>query len=167
MPEYFDRYINQCDDVTIDQAFQTAIEEIHQAPVEIWKALGNQVYAPGKWTVKEILQHLTDTNRIFTYRALVYARKETQKVISYDEDSYAAASDANRREIDDLLEELITSYKSAQQLFRSFTPAMLLQMIPGFKGLYSVASVGFILPGHQRWHVRVLAERYYPLLGES
>lgn len=164
MPEYFDRYINECDNVSIEEALSTAITEIQTAPFDLWKTLGNQVYAQGKWTVKEILQHLVDTNRIFTFRALTYARREKQQVFSYDEDAYAAASDANRREISELVEELATSYQSASQLFRSFTPEMLNQMIPGFKGLYPVASVGFVLPGHQRWHLRVLKERYYPLL---
>jgi hypothetical protein len=167
MPEYFDRYINQCDDVEIIQAIQTSIVELENAPVHKWKMLQDKTYAVNKWTIKEVLQHLIDTERIFSYRALAYARNEKQAVLSFDEDAYTRASGANARELDGLIEELLLSHKSVQLLFESFTPQMCEQLCPGFKGPYSVASVGFILPGHQRWHFRILEEKYYPLLTEA
>lgn len=164
MPEYFDRYINKCDDVTIDQAIQTSIDEIDPATIEKWKALGDKVYAPGKWTVRDILQHLIDTERVFTYRALGFARGEVQ-LPSYDEDQYAAFAKAGNRSLEDLLTELRTLHLSFQQLFASFTPEALDREGMGFKGPYSVAAIGYCMPGHQRWHIDIIKERYYPLLG--
>lgn len=164
LPEYFDRYINKCDDVELMEALRISIEELDRFPISKWNALGDKVYAPGKWTVKEILQHLIDTERIFMYRALAFARNEKQQPPSFEEDVYVQESNANQRTIEDLVEELRTVHVSFKTMFESFTPAMLSRTGKGFKGEYSVASIGFIIAGHQRWHMQVLEERYYPLL---
>ncbi|MBK7036783.1 MAG: DinB family protein [Bacteroidetes bacterium] len=82
LPEYFDRYILKCDDVELTDAIKISITELENAPIDKWKQLGDKTYAPGKWTVKEILQHLIDTERIFCYRALTYARGEKNAVLS-------------------------------------------------------------------------------------
>ncbi|MBL7783550.1 MAG: DinB family protein [Saprospiraceae bacterium] len=161
MPEYFDRYILMNDDVEVCQAIQNSLDEMAQFPLEKWKAMGDYVYAPGKWTVRDILQHLIDTERVFCYRALAAARGEQQKFPSFDEDSYAAHTNANQRPLEDLLEEMRISRRSFLALFQSFTPEMLQRKCQGFKGEYSVLSMGFIIAGHQRWHMRVLEERYY------
>lgn len=164
LPEYFDRYINKCDDVELLVAMQTSIDELNNAPLEKWKALGDTVYAPGKWTLKDMLQHLIDTERVFCYRALSFARGDIQQLPSFDEDGFSSAAQANNRTLESLIEELQLSHRSAKSLFESFTPEMLNRTGMGFKGAYAVASIGFILPGHQRWHLGVLEEKYLPLL---
>jgi hypothetical protein len=164
LPEYFDRYIDKCDDVELLAAIQTSIDELDNLPLDKWEALGDSVYAPCKWTVKDILQHLIDTERIFAYRVLVFSRNETQPLPSFDEDGYAAAAGATRRSHRELVDELRLVHQSYKALYESFTPAMLNKMGKGFKGDYSVASMGFCMPGHQRWHFQILEERYYPLL---
>jgi DinB superfamily len=164
MPEYFDRYINKCDDVELLQAIQTSIDELDTAPIDTWKALGDKTYAPGKWTVKDILQHLIDTERIFMYRSLAFARGEQQQPPSFNEDEYAKEAAANTRSIEELVNELRISHQSFKALYASFTPAMLGKMGKSFKGEYSVASIGFCMPGHQRWHFQILEEKYYPLI---
>jgi DinB superfamily len=163
LPEYFDRYINLCDDIDILTAIQTSVEEAERFPLDQWRALGDRVYAPGKWTVKDILQHLIDTERIFSYRALAFARGEKQ-VPSFDEEMYAANAGANSRTLESLVDELHFSHQFYKKLFESFGPKALAQKGLGFKGELSVADMGFIMPGHQRWHMKVLEERYYPLL---
>lgn len=165
MPEYFDRYINLTDDVTYMEALEISLTELENAPVEKWKALGEKIYAPGKWTVKDILQHYIDTERVFTYRMTAFARKDPQKMLGYDEDLYAQNADANRRTVEDLLEELLLVRKGYIALYKSFTPEMLQLSGKGYNGMeYSVLSMAFMIAGHQRWHFRVLEERYYPLL---
>ena len=163
MPEYFDRYINQCDDVKLPEALQISLQELENAPIEKWKALSDKVYAPGKWTVKDIIQHLTDTERVFSYRALSFARGE-KNVMPFDENGYGKNANANLRTIEDLIEEAICVRKSTIQLYKSFTNEKLNSMGIGFKGEYSVHAIGFIFPGHQRWHFKVLQEKYFPLL---
>ncbi len=164
LPEYFDRYINLCDDVPIAEAIETSISELDANKMSIWKNMGDFSYEPGKWTIKDILQHLIDTERIFSYRALAIARGEQQQLPSFEEDNYALEADANRRSIESLVEELKQSHRSLQLLYASFTGEMLERKGMGFKGEYSVASIGFCMAGHQRWHFRILEERYYPLL---
>ncbi len=82
----------------------------------------------------------------------------------FDEDAYAANSDANRRSIDELLEEMAVVRHSSIALFRSFTDAMLKKEGLGARGPYSVASIAFIIAGHQRWTMNIVRERYLPLL---
>ena len=164
MPEYFDRYINLCDNVTIGQAIQTSIDELAAIPMQQWEQLDGMVYAPGKWTIKDIVQHLIDTERIFSYRALAFARGETTRLPSYEEDDYARAAEANNRTLHSLIDELHITHKSLLSLYDSFSPAMLAATGMGFKGPYSVASIGYMMPGHQRWHFKIIAERYMPLL---
>ncbi|HNR20996.1 MAG TPA: DinB family protein [Bacteroidia bacterium] len=165
MPEYFDRYINMTDDVDLATAFKISLHELDNAPIEKWKALGNKTYAPGKWTVKDILQHLTDTERVFSYRALSFARGE-KTVTSFDEENYGRQANANNRTLEDLLEEALIVRKSTMKLYETFTTEMLKKVGIGFKGEYSVLAIGFIFPGHQRWHFKVIEDKYYPLLNE-
>lgn len=164
MPAYFDRYILMNDDIDVMDAIRLSIEEMNLFPIEQWKALGDKVYAPGKWTVRDILQHIIDTERIFSYRAVAAARGEKQPFPSFDEDAYAAAAAANNRSLEDLLAEMRISRQSFLALYESFTPEMMQRTCMGFKGEYSVLSIGFIIAGHQRWHTRILEERYMPLV---
>ena len=163
LPEYFDRYINLTDDVTVMESLHSSLAELQKAPMDIWKNIGDKVYAPGKWTIKDILQHLIDTERVFCYRALSFARGESE-VKSYDEDAYARMAGASMRSLDDLMEEAIAQRKSTIHLYNSFTPEMLARIGMGFKGPYSVHAIGFIFGGHQRWHFRVIEERYVVLI---
>ena len=167
LPEYFDRYINKCDDVELTDAIATSIEELDNLPLEDWKAIGDQVYAPGKWTIKDILQHMIDTERIFTYRALAFARGEKQQPPPFEEDDYAREAAANNRSLESLLAELKAVHHAFLEMYRSFTPEMLSREGKGFKGMYSVAAIGFCMAGHQRWHMDIIRERYLPLLSTT
>lgn len=166
MPEYFDRYIDLADDVPVLEALATSLYEIDHLKIADWKAMGDQVYAPGKWTAKDIIQHMIDTERIFAYRALSFARQEPQRMLSYDEDWYGNHTNANQRSIPDLVDEWRAVRLSSIALFRSFTPEMMLYNGKAFSGTYSPLAIGFILAGHQRWHFRVFKEKYLPLLGK-
>jgi len=163
MPDYFDRYILLTDDIDMLEALQISLHELENIPLDLWKSLGNQVYAPGKWTIKDLMQHMIDTERIFSYRAVSFARGDKQ-VPSYDEDTFAKNAQANERTLDALLAEAVAVRKSTIHLFQSFTDDMLAKMGIGFKGEYSVHAIGFILAGHQRWHFKVIEEKYLPLL---
>jgi hypothetical protein len=163
IPEYFDRYIHLADDVELKEALKISLDELKYLPIESWKAIGDNVYAEGKWTIKEILQHLIDTERIFIYRALCFARGEEAKLPSFDEANYAKNASTDYRTLEDLLEELKTVRVSFLSLYESFTPEMLMRGGMSFKGFYSVLSIGFIIAGHQRWHLKIIEERYLPL----
>ena len=162
LPPYFDRYINKVDDVTVLQALDISAKELEDAPLKEWKRIGNKVYAPGKWTINDIIQHITDCERVFAYRAVAFARGE-KDVKSFDENLYAQNAQAVNRTLEDLLEELKTVRKSSLLLYKSFNGTMLNRVGVGVKGEYSVHDLGFIIAGHQRWHFEIIKERYLGL----
>jgi hypothetical protein len=165
MPTYFDRYIHLAADVSVVASLQTSLIELENAPLDQWKALGERTYLAGKWTIKDMLQHFIDTERVFTYRITAIARGDKQRMIPYDEEVFAQNAQAIRRTIDDLLEELLLIRKATIKLYQSFTPDMLQQQGRGYSGMeYCPLALGFMLAGHQRWHFRVLEEKYYPLI---
>ncbi|MFZ1688136.1 MAG: DinB family protein [Flavobacteriales bacterium] len=164
LPAYFDRYINKTDDVDVATALETGLAELDLAPIGDWERIGDRVYMPGKWMVKDILQHLIDTERIFSYRATAFARGDAN-VPSYDEATYGHRAAAARRTLGDLHDELMALRRSTIHQFLSFTQEMLQCQGNGFKGPYAVHDIGFIIPGHQRWHFGIIKQRYLPLVG--
>lgn len=165
MPEYFDKYINLTGDVTYLEALQISLQELQDAPLDKWKALGDQVYAEGKWTVRDILQHFIDVERVFAYRITAIARGDKQKMLPFDEEAFSKNTNANNRALDDLINELILVRKGTIAMFQSFTNKMLHQQGNSYNGIqYCPLGLGFMLAGHQRWHFRILEEKYYPLI---
>jgi hypothetical protein len=163
MPEYFDRYINLAEDISIIEALRISQKELDQFEIEKWQKIGDKVYAEGKWTIKQIIQHLIDAERIFCYRALCIARGEMVKLPSFDEVAYAENAIVSHRDLDDLIAEFKAVKTATMSLFQSFTDEMLLQSGPSFSGTYSVLAIGYILAGHQRWHFKIIDERYTTL----
>ncbi len=164
MPEYFDRYINLVGDVDVMQALQQTDANMLRNEMDTFTALGDKVYAPGKWTVKDTIQHLTDCERIFAYRALRIARKDTTPLPGFDENLYAATALATSRYLTDVIAEYDTVRQSNIILFNSFSNEALLREGTTNGKAVSVLAIGFIIAGHAVHHLNVLRERYYPLL---
>ena len=164
MPEYFDRYINLVEDIELKEALNKYGPEMFLKEKINLENIGDRVYAAGKWTVKDILQHLIDTERIFNYRALRFARNDKTILPGFDENIYADVSDANNRSLDDLLNEYVAVRQSAIALFGSFDKKMLNSEGVCFDKNISVLSIGFVLAGHPLHHLNVIKERYYPLI---
>ncbi len=159
-PEYFYRYIHKTDDLDFITLLQLSLEELNQAPLVQWEIIGDKVYADGKWTIKQILQHLIDTERIFTYRALAFARKDKEIIPPFDENEYNEVAQVSHRSLVDLLDEYKNVRKSLLSLYLSFTPEMLQNIGKMASGEISVLAFPFILAGHQRWHFGIIEERY-------
>lgn len=117
-------------------------------------------YAPGKWTIKEMMQHLIDTERIFCYRALSIARRDPANLPGYDENAYTENADANRRPVSSLIEELFVVRRGSILLFESFTKEMLNATGTFNNNASSAANAGLIIAGHFQHHVNVFNERY-------
>ena len=167
MPEYFDRYINLNGDVELLQAFDESLEKLENFDVEKLKRLGGKIYAPDKWTVKSIIQHLIDFERILGYRALLFARKDISKRQSVDENLIAVNAKAERREVEDLIAEYKGVRQASKYLFASFDDEMLMNTGINWKYEISVLAMGFAITGHQIHHFRVIGERYFPLIEKS
>ncbi len=117
-------------------------------------------YAEGKWTIKDILLHLIDAERIFAYRALRFARKDKTPLASFDENIYVDVAYANKRSIQDLLTELAVVRQATLSLFKSFSEEDLMQIGTASNHPMSVRALGFVIIGHQNHHQRVFEERY-------
>ena len=121
---------------------------------------GNFRYADRKWTIKEVVGHLLDTERVFAYRALCIARGEKKTLPGFDQDDYVSGGNFNRRELFDLNYEFRLLRESNLLLFRSFTPEML--KLKGFANESSVTvfAILFIIAGHEKHHMNILREKY-------
>ena len=160
VPEWYHRYINQVQEEDLDKAIQTntetSIQFLHSIPEEKW----NHRYADDKWSIKEMIQHIIDAERIFSYRALCFARGEKTSLPGFEENDYAAASKADTRSKEELIEEFETVRKSIQQLFNSLDEEQLHSVGIANNNFISVNAIGFIIPGHVQHHINILRERY-------
>lgn len=117
-------------------------------------------YAPGKWSVKEVLGHMTDTERVMTFRALCFARGETAALPGFDENLYVEHAAFDRCSLEDLVEGFSAVRKATLHLFRTFDAAAWQRRGVSNGREVSVRALGYIVAGHERHHRRVLAERY-------
>jgi hypothetical protein len=160
VPEFYHNYINQVQQEDIKEAFQTHISQavtfLRNIPEERW----NYRYAEGKWSIKELVQHMIDAERIFCYRALRFARKDETPLPGFDENTYAAASYADTRSKDDLLEELELVQKASAKLFLSFNDDQFESTgIANGKSI-NVLAIAFITVGHSLHHLEIIQKRY-------
>jgi hypothetical protein len=164
MPAFFDRYINLTEDIDIVEA----LEKYHTVESLLDKKnlekLGKKVYAEGKWTIKEIVQHMIDNERVQAYRALRIARNDKTPLPGYDENLFAANVQLSKRDLDGLLEEFAIVRRSNIMLFENFNDEVqqrtgLCNNVP-----ISVLALGFVLTGHQIHHANIIRERYFPLI---
>jgi DinB superfamily len=162
-PSYFDTYINQVEDIELSAAFEQSIAAIDALDLDLLYAIGEQVYAPGKWSIKELLLHITDAERVFAYRALRFARNDKTPLPGFDENAFVEYCGANRRSLSDLLAELRCVRESSKMLFASFDDTALARTGIMYNTELPVLAIGFTIIGHQNHHFRVLQERYYPI----
>lgn len=159
-PVYFQKYIDLVPEEDLNLAFRHQLLALTKFLYSINEEKSNHSYAPGKWTIKELVQHMIDTERIFAYRALCFSRKESQVLPGFDEDEYAANSNANLRHWKELADEFLLVRKSTELLFHSFTEEALLYSGTANNNPATTASMGFTAIGHVYHHMNVLKERY-------
>lgn len=117
-------------------------------------------YDIGKWTIKELIQHIIDAERVLSYRALRYARNDSTNLLGFDEDWYVQNSNANDRNFHELLEEFTYLREATISLFKSFTSDMLTASGKLSGNDMSVRALGFIIAGHQMHHLKIIKEKY-------
>ena len=120
----------------------------------------NYKYAKDKWSIKELLLHIIDTERVFAYRALRFAREDKTDLPGFEQDDYVITSDANTRSKASLLNEYNFQRASTIALFSSFNDSMLMKIGMAGGNPMSVRAIGFITSGHEVHHCNILRERY-------
>jgi hypothetical protein len=117
-------------------------------------------YAPGKWSIREIVGHLNDAERVFGYRAFCISRGERKPLPGFDEQRYVAEADSNRQPLAALVEEFAALRAAKLVLFRRLDPRAFKQIGTANDAPISVRALAFILAGHVRHHLGVLQLRY-------
>jgi uncharacterized damage-inducible protein DinB len=163
--EYVDFYANYLSQVSDEY---TLLEELEISLHRLIKFVQNLPmdkfdyrYAAGKWTIKDILQHIIDAERIFAYRALRFARNDKTDLAGFEENDYVDQADANGRSIMELLTDLSAFRQSTILLFKTFSEEKLLRYGTANNSIMSVRALGFVIIGHQNHHQKIFEERYF------
>jgi hypothetical protein len=163
LPQYYDRYINLVPDRELAEVFDDSLRQLSSLDRDVLERVGDKTYAPGKWTVKDIIQHLIDGERIMCYRALLFARRDGTIPPGFDQELLATNANAERRTTNALIDELLNVRRSTIDLFDSFDDQMLQAKGTSWEHQISVLHLGFTIVGHQIHHLNVIAERYSTL----
>lgn len=158
---YYANYINAVsDEYSLIEELEISVHRLIKFVQNIPMDKFDYRYAEGKWTIKDILLHLIDVERIFAYRALRFARRDRTPLASFDEDAYVISACANQRNIQDLLSELATVRQATLALFKTFSEEDLSQIGQASGQPMSVRALGFVIIGHQNHHQKIFQERY-------
>ena len=159
--EYYRRYI----DLVPDGDILSRLAEECRRTLDLLGGVAadreQYAYAPGKWSVREVIGHLVDTERLFAYRALSFARRDPTHLPSMEENDWADASNASLRSLADLADEFETVRRSSIFLFAGFDDetSVLRGTASGYE--FSVRSIAYIIAGHEMHHRGVLQQRYF------
>jgi hypothetical protein len=160
VPEFYQGYVNA---LTEDE-LMPALQHNAQAFTEFLRSIPldkiDYAYAPGKWTIRQLFQHVIDTERVFVYRALSFARKDSAHLPGFDEQAWAATTFSMQRKWDDMIREFAALREATILFFASLDQAQLQQTGTANNSVISVGSLGFICAGHVAHHMRVIKERY-------
>ena len=160
VPSFYHNYMRQVEGTDLLGLLQKQGQSIYEFFDSITEAQWDHSYAPGKWTIKELVQHMIDAERIFAYRALRFARMDQTPLPGFDENYYNTHAHAARRSKADLVQELKVVQEGSLLLFRSFEEEQLQATGISNENKISVRAIGFIIVGHARHHKRMVQERY-------
>ena len=159
-PSFYHRYVQLIEEDNAVDGLKSNTAKLQAVLQSIPDNKWDFRYADGKWNIKEMVQHMTDAERIFCYRALCIARGETQSLPGFDENAYADASNASARGQEELKEELAVVRKATELLFHSFSEEQINRSGIANHNPITVNAIGFIIAGHAMHHLNILKERY-------
>ncbi|MCR4029291.1 MULTISPECIES: DinB family protein [Flavobacterium] len=157
---HFGTYIKEAGDGKLIEELEISLHEFIRFVQNIPMDKFDYRYAEGKWTIKEIIQHVIDTERIFAYRALRFSRNDKTPLPGFEESDYADNTDANSRSIQDLLTEFSAVRHSNLLFYKSLSDEQLKRIGTAAGNQISVRALGFVIIGHQKHHQKVFEERY-------
>lgn len=163
LPEYFKSYVNLVDDIELSEAFEKSLKQIDELDIAKLNRIGLKVYEDGKWSVNKIIQHLTDWERIWCYRTILFARQEGTVPEGHEENIMAANSNADELPLEQLIAELRAVRVATKALFDSFNQQLLETNCKFNDYEMSILAMGFVVISHQIHHFGVIEERYFPL----
>ena len=157
---YYETYINLAENKSLHDGLKDGCTET----VAFFEAIPldklDYSYAEGKWTVKEILRHIIDTERIFAYRALRFARNDQTPLSGFDQDTYILPDCTQNTSIQSLLDEFKSCRTATRIMFSNFSDEMTKRVGEASNNPMSARAAGFIIIGHEKHHCNVIRERY-------
>jgi uncharacterized damage-inducible protein DinB len=156
----FTNYIKEAGEVNLIEELEISLHVFIKFVQNIPMDKFDYRYAEGQWTIKDIIQHLLDCERIFVYRALRFSRNDKTPLPSFEEDDYANSTDSNKRSIQDLLTEFSALRHSTLLFYKSLSEEQLKRIGTASNNAISVRALGFVVIGHQKHHQKVFEERY-------
>jgi hypothetical protein len=158
--EYYETYVSLVPDADIIASLEQQCDELVAVFDGLSDEKGHYAYADGKWTIKEVLGHLIDGERVFAYRALRFSRADSTPLAGFDQDPYIVHGNANSAKLSDLVNELILLRRANVLMFRNLTPSAWNRVGNASDADVSVRALAFILVGHITHHLNIVRERY-------
>lgn len=156
----FANYVLEAGEINLIEELEISLHDFIRFVQNIPMDKFDYRYAEGKWTIKEIIQHLIDCERIFSYRALRFSRNDKTALPGFEENDYVENTDANRRSLQDLLTEFSALRHSTLLFYKSLSQEQLKRVGTASTFQISAGALGFVIIGHQKHHQKVFEERY-------
>lgn len=163
-PIYFETYVSKVPEEDILPVLEAQPDELAASLAGLPEAAGGFRYAPDKWTIREVIGHLVDTERVMAYRALCFARGEQEGLPAFDENRYVENANFEERTLADLLAEFRAVRQANVLLFRHLAPGVWARKGTANNRTLTVRALAWVMAGHVRHHVGVLEERYLKAL---
>lgn len=159
-PGHYIHYVDQVKEGNILDIFEQQSAITHEFFSGLSEELGDHTYAFGKWTIKDILGHLTDTERIFSTRAMRIARGDKQALPGFEQDDYVKNANFYKRSLRDLTDERLMLRAANIKMFRSFEPLTFLEKGIANDNEITVRAILYLLTGHEIYHIKFIRENY-------
>lgn len=159
-PAYYENYIGLVPDGELTDILNTQIQDMITLFSSVDETQANYRYAENKWTLKEVIGHITDTERIMSYRLLRIARGDQTPLSGYDDEHYVREASFHSRSLSDLLEELVAVRYSTVSLIKGLNENTWPRKGIANNGEITVRALAYIIAGHELHHVKIIKERY-------
>ena len=157
---HFETYISKVTQDNLIDALKASSHSFLKLMTSILKEKHDYRYAPGKWTIKEMVAHIIDCERVFMYRGLSFARNDKNPLPGFNENEWAKEADVSNRSMDSLLEEYEHARKANIIFFEGISDEISKRKGKANNNYISVRALGFIISGHELHHMGILKERY-------
>ncbi len=162
-PEFLAYVFELNGDTALYEALQKSLDQIDNLDITQLNRIGLKTYEKGKWSIHKILQHLIDWERIWCFRAIIFARCEGTIPVAHDQEIMGSNSNANELSIEQLVNELRVARQSTMLMFESFNKKILETNCVFFEYEMPLYTIGLTITAHQIHHFNIIKERYLPL----
>lgn len=157
---YYSKYVDRVPEEDVIAALEQQIETTRAALAPLSELQAMHRYEPDKWSVKEVVGHMVDVERVFAYRALSIARGEQKNLPDFDQNEYMKVAGFDTRSLADLVDEFTELRRADVRMFRALAPEAWSRIGTASDARISVRALAYVLVGHERHHLEVIRERY-------